>query len=172
MNSSDRGTSTITASSSDPLPIRHPRSHRVHFRPHSFVALLALMVSSCATLRTAPHECRAGTTPRMSSVLFTTSHRFWFTNAVVRIGYHKTGIAPEEVLTGEGPTFLPMRLAVNIAADCKSSLDLREASNGISYPRIAGRGRSIEAEQVFEIDCICSVEPTAYTEDRGVFWDY
>ena len=108
----------------------------------------------------------------MAEALFRHDGSFWFTNAVVARGYHGWGIAPEEALTESVPSFLAMKLNVYAAPDCKASRDLRRGAPPSEFIRISGRGRYVENGQYFEVDCVCSVEPTSYTESKAGFWQY
>ncbi|MEO8381864.1 MAG: hypothetical protein ABI779_19540 [Acidobacteriota bacterium] len=108
----------------------------------------------------------------MGEALFRSDGSFWFTNAVVARGYHGWGIAPEEVMTEPIPSFQAMRLNVLIAPDCKGGRNLRRDAPASTFIRIAGRGRYIEDGQYFELDCVCSVEPTSYTESKAGFWQF
>jgi hypothetical protein len=108
----------------------------------------------------------------MSERLFRDDGSFWFTHAVVARGYHGWGIAPEEVLSDDRVGFQAMKLTINIASDCKGSRDLRSDAPKTAFVRIADRGRYLAAEQRFEVDCVCAVEATTYTESKAGFWQF
>ena len=171
ISSSDHGTSNITGSSNVRIRARLRHFRRARYLRLSVLCAVAALTLSCATLDAPPPNC-TGSIARMSASLFRTDGSFWFSHAVVARGYHGWGIAPEEVLNLDSPGFHVMKLAVDIAPDCKGSRDLRRDAPEAAFIRISGRGRYVENGAYFELDCVCAIEGTSYTEAKGGFWQY
>ncbi len=106
----------------------------------------------------------------MSATLYRTDESFWFTNALVARGYHGWAIAPEEAVTDPTSGLFAMKLTLNISPACHGGADLRRGAPQTDLIRISGRDRYVDADGgYFELQCVCSVEPTSYSQSKGGF---
>ena len=149
------GTSRIMECSSS-------RTHRQgHYRRRRFWIALAVALVGCSTM---PPGCQRDTIPSMKEVLFKSNGEFWFSHALVKFGYHHSGIAPEELLRDPNAEYIPpLHFVLKLAPDCSVGKRLRASVRGADFYRVSGRGHFV-GESTLEVDCLCSLEATTYTD--------
>jgi len=124
-----------------------------------------VLVVSCASV---PQQCRKDA-PSFDSQVFTAQGSFWFSHALVKRGYHGSGIGGEELLRDPETLGVAMRLSVRPAPDCPFRERAWRVDRPANFVRISGRGSYDSSTQTFTLDCLCSVEATAYEDAQGRF---
>lgn len=121
-------------------------------------------------MSTRPPQCaRAQDAPSFDSQVYTAKGSFWFSHALVKRGYHNSGIGGEELLRDPSSLGVAVQLVVRPAADCPINERAWRIDRSANFRRIRGRGTFDLATKTFTLDCLCAVEATEYDDPQGRF---
>lgn len=101
--------------------------------------------------------------------VYTQTGAFWFSHALVKRGYHASGIAAEELLRDPKSDGVAFRMVVKPATDCTINEHIWSSDRPANFKRISGHGWVDKASNAFVVDCVCSVEATDYEDLNNRF---